>query len=87
MAGNPEQEFYPEVYSVILTEHPRFVWRGLPPSKELFDNSPYQVRIKAEYNTFGVIYSDYATLRISSPCFDTVIENQILNDMRYEIGT
>ena len=47
---------------------------GLPFDKDPFlVDSPFRIRVKADFGSFASVYSEYATLTISSPCFKTAI--------------
>jgi hypothetical protein len=55
----------------------------MPVNKDFYTNSPFRVRIKAEFGAYGTVYSEFATLTITSPCLETELRERQLADMTF----
>ena len=86
--GEPEQEFFPDVYNQILEDNSgQFYLQGTPATREPFVfSSPFYIRIRADFGAYGSVLSEAAKLTIRDPCFETVIEPQTIENMLLELN-
>ena len=85
---DPEEVFFPDDYSLeTLSGSSTITFKGLPSLKDPFvTNSPFEIRIKADFGAYGATYSEFATLTITDPCFQTQINAQSIGDMIAQIA-
>ena len=77
------------LYDVVTKDATKLFFEGVPADKDPFLlQSPWSITIKAEFGNHGSVYSEYATLTISTPCISTTIEqpDPAIADMLYEVG-